>query len=168
MSYVTAVTNHTAAGYINVADVNRIYGNARLASQLTAISWTNITFDDVAAAETTTTPTNILEMINTTLANIERMRLAGEDAGVTGISTEIKDDWLAGAGNPAPIYSHVNIWESTIDAIWEYFGGPALDVCPTLTADLTITTGNYLVVVDCIDTDTFSIILEGTAVLYII
>jgi hypothetical protein len=128
---------------------------------------TPIDFDLVSETPTTSTIPAVANF-NTLLANLETMRLAVASESIVGAQTEIKDDWLEGTSNPVFDYADCNLWESTIDAIWDHWGGNSLDECPTLTGDLTITTGNYEVYIDCIDMDTYNIDLQGTANLYII
>lgn len=169
MSYTTAKTNWIASDYFNVVDWNRIYNNSHLASALAAILRAEtIVFDVVAMPAISDNPQTAGGKLNTILANIERLRLAVADEAIAGALLEIKDDWELGPDKAVPNYNHANLWESTIDAIWEYFDGPSLDICPTLTADLTIPTGTQYIVVDCIDPDTFEIIIEGTGELFVI
>src|SRR3990172_3602404 len=172
MAYVTAVTdrtalditNRTSKAFMNVADWVRVYGNAELVNSLTSImANVLITFGQLAIPTITSIPS--VTGVNTLAGNIEATRLAAVADGATGISTEIKDNYIGGAQGDSPKYTDINLWESTLDAIWNYYDGASLDVCPTLTGNLTITTGNQLIVVDCIDIDGFSIILEGTGIL---
>lgn len=175
MSYVTPVTDRTYAdlvalnskAYMNVVDWARIYGNSRLVNSLAAIELaTGIQFNILSIPTTTTIPS--ATDVNTLAGNIERARLAVVGESIPGTSTEIKDDYIAGAGEMAPKYTDVNLWESTLDAIWEYYNGPDLDVCPTLSADLTILTGAQEIYVDCINPGNFEIIIQGTGELHII
>lgn len=175
MSYTTPVTDRTqtdittrtSKAFMNVADWLRIYGNAKLTNSLAEIMLdAAIQFDEVADPAITTI--SDVTDFNTLLANLERLRLAVAGESIPGTSTEIKDDYEAGPGKDAPDFTDVNLWESTVDAIWEHFDGPDLEVCPTLTADLTVTNGNIHIVVDCLDADGYGIILEGDAKLYII
>jgi hypothetical protein len=168
MAYVTPVTNRTAASYWNVSDWTRVYRNCQLASALSEIeTGTPIDFDLVSETPTASTIPAV-DNFNILLANLERMRLAVASESISGAQTEIKDDWLEGVSNPVFGYSDCNLWESTIDAIWDHWDGDSLDECPTLTATLTITTGNYEVYVDCLADDGFDIITESGADLYII
>jgi len=167
MPYTTPVTNHSAASHFNVADWTRIYRNSQLASSLAGIMLgTPIQFDAIVLPTTTTNPTTALAMLNTILANIERMRLAM--VALIPTLTEVKDDWTAGAGTISPSYTHANQWETTIDAVWDYYSGDSLTGPLTLSADLTVATGTTLIVVDSINTAGYDIILQGTAKLYII
>lgn len=119
MSYVTAVTNHTASGYFNVADWTRIYGNALEAnSAFTTAVGTTVAFTAVTAPTTSTDPTTILAKFNSLLANIELLRVASVTFLPT-LTTEIKDDYIAGAGEETLDYYDVNLWESTIDYIYQ-------------------------------------------------
>jgi hypothetical protein len=175
MAYVTPITDRSQAdiiaqnskAYWNVADFERVYRNSQLANALAEIELdTPIDFDILTAPTITTIPAVV--DFNTFLANIERLRLAVVGESIPGTETEIKDDYIAGTGQDAPDYHDANLWESTIDAIWEHFNGPDLEVCPTLTADLTVTTGNNQIYVDCLDMANFDVDLQGTANLYII
>lgn len=170
MSYTTPITDRTHAdvlarnskAFLNVADWNRIYNNARLANALAVIELaTPIAFDPVSEPTIATIPT--ASWPNTMLANIERLRL--EMVALIPTLTEIKDDWEGGAHKPVFDYQYVNQWERTIDAIWEYFDGSDLDVCPTLAANLTLS-ADYIVV-DCIDTNGHTLDTNGHT-LYII
>lgn len=174
MSYITAITDRTAAdiaalnskAYINIADWSRIYGNSRLTSLLAAILRDEvILFDVVTMPAVSDNPQTAGGKLNTILANIERLRLAVADEAIAGALVEIKDDWELGPDKESPKYTHANIWESTVDAIWEFYGGPALEVCPTLSADLTLI-ADYIVV-DCIDTNGHTLDTNGHT-LYII
>jgi hypothetical protein len=173
VAYVTPITDRTAAdiaarnskAYMNVADWTRIYGNSQLVNSLaTVIRNEIILFNALALPTITTIPT--VAYVNTMLANIDRLRLAVAD--VLPDLTEVKDDWLAGSGNPSPNYIDANLWESTLHAIWTYYEGATFPVCPTLTANLTIPAGQQFIYIDCIDADGFDIDLQGTARLAII
>lgn len=174
MSYVTPVkdrvlsdvTTPTAKGYLNVADFVRIYGNARLTSALASIELgTSIAFTFVSAPTTTTTE-GIYTMLNTLLSSVETLRLAM--VALIPTLTEVKDDWTPGPNEDAPDYTDANLWETTIDAIWDYYSGDNLVVCPTLTENLTILTGETVVYVDCLETDGYDIDIQGTGALHII
>lgn len=163
----TDIANKTSKAYWNVADWIRVYGNSEVTNSLTEIMLnTPIQFDLLTAPTTTTIPT--VADFNTFLANIERTRVAVQSESIPGTGSEIKDDWAAGASESAPTYINANLWESTIDAIWNHWNGGDLEVCPTLTADLTITTGNREIYIDCLDAADFNIDLQGTAQLFII
>jgi hypothetical protein len=167
MSYVTAVTNKTAASYWNVADWVRVYGNSQLVNSLAEIMLdTPIVFNTLTAPTITTIP--VVTDFNTFLANIERTRVAVAGESIAGTTTEIKDDYEAGPNKQAPNYVDANLWESTIDAIWEHFNGPDLDVDLVLSADLTVTTGMTLIIVDSLDANGFNITVEDGATLAII
>jgi len=174
MAYVTAVTDRDAADIVarnskafwNVADWTRVYNNTLLVYSLIEAHGSIFTPTLLSSPVITTIPS--VTDFNLFLANIENIRAAVSGEPISGISIAIKTDWIAGPGQPAPKYSDANLWESTLDAIWNYYGGPSLPVCPTLAADLTITTGNQGVYVDCIDAANFDIDLQGTANLYII
>ena len=175
MAHVTAVTdrtalditNRTSKAFMNVADWVRVYGNAELVNSLTSImANVLITFGQLATPTITSIPA--ITDVNTLAGNIELTRLAAVADGVTGISTEIKDNYVGGAQGDSPKYTDVNLWESTLDAIWIYYDGASLPVCPTLTEDLTVTTGTNAIYVDCLDLANFNIDLQGTANLIII
>jgi len=178
MAYITPITDRDAAdiaaqnskAYWNAADWERVYNNSRLTRDLTEILLSApIAFTHLPTVTVATVPygadfTNFLAF----LTNIETLRLAVVGESIPGTSTEINDNWIPGRDQDAPDYMDANLWESTIDAIWEYYNGPDLLVCPTLTGDLTITTGNQAIYVDCIDCADFNIDLQGTANLFII
>lgn len=162
------VTTPTSKGYFNVADWTRIYNNARLTSSLTFIQAGGTeAFTPITAPTTSTIPTLFISMFQTLTANIEQFRARMQAAALLTLPS-IKTDWLAGAGNVAPNYQHVNQWESTIDAIWDYWSGDSLLVCPSLSANLTIPTGTTAIYVDCIDSNGHNIEVQGTGKLYII
>jgi hypothetical protein len=173
MAYSTPVTDRTSAdiaarnskAFLNVSDWTRIYNNSQVVNSLAAIMLgAGIAFDTIALPTITTIPS--VTNLNLLTGNIERVRVAV--IAVLPSLTEIKDDYEAGPDKTAPKYTDVNLWESTLDAIWNYYDGPDLDVCPTLAADLTVATGTNHIVVDCIDAANFNIDIQGTGNLYII
>lgn len=174
MAYTTPVTDRTAAdivaknskAYFNVADWTRVYNNSQLVNSLVTVMLDErITFDTLTAPTIATIPT--VTDFNTMIANIERTRF--EVAANTPIvAVEIKDDWAAGFNQDAPDYIDANLWESTLDAIWDYYSGDSIEVCPTLTGNLTVLTGASAIYVDCLDTANYIVDLQGTAVLHII
>ena len=167
MSYVTPVKNHTATSYFNVADWTRVYGNSRLASFLAAIMLDEaIAFTAVTAPTVATNPSTILSMVNSLCANIEAARLAM--AALLPALTEVKDDWTAGQAATPPNYSHVNQWETTIDAIWDYYDGDNLEVCPDLAANLVVGTGEVQIFVGCVNTNGYDITINDTGVMHVI
>ena len=177
MSYVTAITDRvlsdvttpTSKGLFNVADWTRVYGNAKITTELTEVMLeTPITFNAVTSPTTSTALVSLYTMFNTLLANIERLRLAVAGESIPGTSTEIVDDWTPGPNEDSPDYTDVNLWESTVDAIWDYWGGGDLDVDMVLAEDLIIPTATQLIVVDSIDTAGYNIDIQGTGKLYII
>ena len=177
MSYVTAITDRvladvtptpTSKGYFNVADWTRVYENARLASALAALELgTPIVFNS-ATAPTITTVQGIHTALNILLANIERMRLAVAGESIAGTTTEIEDNWVSGANEDAPDYTDANLWESTVDAVWEHYGGPDLENCPSLTGNLVVGTGVTQIYVGCVDTNGYDITVNDTGVMHII
>ena len=115
----TDVTNKTSKAYFNIADWLRVYNNTQVTKALVDfLLSTSVTFDTLSTPTTETIPT--ITELNTLLANIERIRLAAEPT-VTGLS-EIKDDWVAGAGYPSPDYQNVNDWENVLDVIYNTIG----------------------------------------------
>lgn len=167
MAYITPVTNRTANSFFNVADWSRIHDNSKLLNSLMRIVWDAGLFIEFTVPIITTNPELALSNLNTMLENIEvnmRQYVTTELPALT----PVKYDWPAGRDVDSPSYIHANQWEITIDAMWEYFDGPDLLVCPTLEANLTILTGTYLVVVDCIDVDDFELVIEGTGRLFVI
>jgi hypothetical protein len=170
MSYTTAVTDRAASdvttptskGYFNVADWTRIYRNAQLAASVAEyVLSTSIVFNEVTVIPTTLTIPSVTDF-NTLLANIERLRLAVV-AHITSLVNTVKNDWVAGAGEQAPSYTDVNLWESVIDAVWVFYSGSGYPICPTLSADLVLTGSSIYVAIDCIDAATFKIDLSSTS-----
>jgi len=108
----TDIANRTSKAFINVADWTRIYDNALFVNPIvgTALGLT-IQFDTVSVPTSTTIPT--VTDVNKLTGNIERMRVVAEAIG----TVEVKDDYIAGAGQIAPDYLNVNDWEETIDII---------------------------------------------------
>ncbi len=173
--YVTPVTDRDQAdidalnskAYFNVADWSRIYNNSYLVSSLAAVI-----LDEAISFTFLTTPTitefpNLLEF-NAFVANIEAVRLAVAAENIDGTDTEIVDDYAGGYSNPSPNYVDANLWESTLDAIWAFYDGPDILECPTLIANLTITTGNRGIYIDCLNMADFNADLQGTARLIVI
>lgn len=175
MSYTTAVKDRTLAdiaarnskAFFNVADWTRIKNNEQvtrnLAEILLSISVSATLISDVTTASIPTVST-----LNALLTNIENLRLAVAGESIPGTDTEIKDDWGSGLSSTSPTWQDANLWESTIDAIWDYINGAIYDNCPTLTVNLTVTTGNRQIYIDCLDAVNYNIDLQGTAKLYII
>jgi hypothetical protein len=172
MAYVTAITDRvlsdvttpTSKGYFNVADWTRIYDNARLtASLVNIVDDEAYTFPSIGypTIENIPTVTDFNDLLNA----IEIMRSA---VSVAGALVEIKDDWISGNGETSPDYSDANLWENTVDVIWNFYGGGVIEVCPTLTEDVTVLNGEKLIYIDCVDTDTFAIHTEGSGAVYII
>lgn len=172
MSYVTPVTDRSQAdivaknskAFFNVTDWERIYNNARLAIDLARIiGGLSVGWDDIYQQYITYIP-NVTHF-NTLLENIE---LARQAVNIPTAATVIKYDWEAGSRKQAPKYTHVNQWEKTINAIWTYYNGGSIPVCPVLSSNLTVLTGNYALYIDCLDMADYNIDLQGTAKLYII
>ncbi len=175
MSYTTPVTDRTYAdiaarnskAFFNVADWTRIKGNEYITRSLAEILLSiSVSTTPIADVTTVTIPT--ASNINPLLTNIENLRLAVAGLSIAGTSTEIKDDWATGMAVASPTFSDVNLWESTLHAIWTYINGAIYDNCPTLTVNLTVTTGNRQIYIDCLDTANYTVDLQGTATLYII
>jgi len=175
MSYIAPVTDRTQAdivsqnskAYWNVSDWERVYNNARLCNALTAVTL------DVVIAFTTITPPTILTIdtyptIIPMLVNIEALRVAVISYNIPGTLTPIKTDWEMGSRKPAPKFTHVNQWESTIDAIWDYWSGDGFEVCPTLTGDVTILTGSKHIYIDCVNLADYNITIQGTGKLIVL
>jgi hypothetical protein len=170
MTYTTAIsdrvlsdiTTPTAKGYMNVLDWVRIYENSKLVNSLAAIMLATPIVFTYITAPTTSTIAGTYALFNALLINIELIRLAVVALSIAGTSTVIESDIQSFD------YVDVNLWESTLDAIWNYYDGPALEVCPTLTGNLTVTTGNNAIYVDCLDMADYNVDLQGTANLYII
>ncbi len=175
MSYTTPVTDRTYAdiaarnskAYMNAADWQRIKNNEQVTRNLSEILL-SISVSATLIADVTTASIPTVSTVNALLTNIENLRLAVAGESITGTSTEIKDDWAAGLSGTSPTFADVNLWESTIHAIWTYINGAIYDNCPTLTVNLTVTTGNQEIYIDCLDAADYNIDLQGTAKLYII
>ena len=173
MSYTTPVTDRTAAdlvarnskAFMNVADWVRIYENSRIVHDIVEIEGGSpIAFTAISTPTSTSIP--MITDVNTLTENIETTRFELEFIEtVPGAQIPIKHDYEAGASKPAFDYKDVNRWESTLDAIFEFFG---VEECPTLSANLTVLTGTHEIYVDCLDMATFDVDLQSTANLYII
>lgn len=175
MSYTTPITDRTYAdiaarnskAYFNVADWTRIKGNEQIVRRLTEILLSISVSASLIPDVTTLTIPKATE-INLLLTNIENLRLAVAGESIVGTTTEIKDDWASGISGTSPTIVDVNLWESTIDAIWAHFLGNTYPVCISLSSNLTVTNGNRYIAIDCIDANNYDISLEGDAALYII
>lgn len=176
MSYTTPVTDRTAAdllarnskAFFNVADWTRIYNNAELVAGLIWVIGDDPQWESVATIPTITTIPVVADF-NTLTGNIERTRLAALNTDtIPGISTEIETGYTAGASYPTFNYRDVNLWESTLDTIWDFYDGANYGVCPTLAASLTVLTGINQIYIDCLDADTFDIDLQDAANLIIL
>ena len=175
MSYTTPVTDRTYAdiaarnskAYFNAVDWQRIKNNELVTRNLAEILL-SISVSATMIADVTTASIPNVSTVNALLTNIENLRLAVAGESITGTSTEIKDDWAAGMSAVSPTFADVNLWESTLHAIWTYINGAIYDNCPTLTVNLTVTTGNQQIYIDCLDADNYTVDLQGTATLYII
>lgn len=175
MSYTTPVTDRTAAdvvakntkAHFNVADWTRIYRNAQLVNSLVEILIEDgpLSFPVVSAPAITSIPS--VADFDTLLLSIETFRTT--NSLLTAVApTAIKHDWIAGVGYPSPKYTDVNLWETTIDAIWTYLNGSSYLACPTLSANLTLATATTAIYINCIDTSTYTIDLQGTSKLFIL
>ena len=153
--------------FFNIADWQRIKNNELVTRNLAEILL-SISVSATMIADVTTASIPTVSTVNALLTNIENLRLAVAGESITGTSTEIKDDWAAGMSAASPTFADVNLWESTIHAIWIYINGAIYDNCPTLTVNLTVTTGNQEIYIDCLDAADYNIDLQGTAKLYII
>jgi len=166
MGYSTAVTNRTISSYFNVADWTRIYRNGQLAISLTEYNQSTTISYPTQVDKTTANIPDVADF-NGVLVGLEAMRLLVVSLIPSLSGTGIKDDWVEGVSNPVFDYSDVNLWETVIDAVWSYYSGSSYSVCPTLTGNLTVTTGNDDVYIDCIDIATYTVDLQGTAHLYV-
>ena len=175
MSYTTAVTDRTAAdvvakntkAYFNIADWSRIYRNAELVNSLCEILVEDgpLSFPIVSTPTITIIPS--ITDFNSLLSSVEVFRTL--NSAITAVApTAIKHDWIAGVGEISPKYTDVNLWESTIDAIWTYLNGTSYAACPTLTTNLTIPTLSFENYINCIDTGTYTIKIQGDSRLFII
>lgn len=175
MSYTTAVKDRTLAdiaarnskAFFNAADWTRIKENARITKNL-AESLLSIYVPWLGTVDVTTAYIPTVSNVNDLLTNIEKLRLAVVSQSIPNTDTEIKDDWTAGLSGTSPTWKDANLWESTIDAIWQYFNGSSYVNCPTLTATLTILTGTSVIYVGCVETAGYQIDIQGTGALHII
>ncbi len=174
MSYVTPVTDRTAAdiaarnskAYFNITDWTRIYRNAQLVNSLVEISvGAANSFPVITAPVIIDLPS--VTTFNSLLLSIENFRTASAPIEAVAPSA-VKHNWIAGVGQPAPKYTDVNLWETTINAIWIYLNGSGYSMCPTLSADLTLATATTAIYINCIDTSTHIIDLQGTSKLFIL
>lgn len=127
MSYTTPitdrtqsdVTNKTSKAYLNVADWNRIYGNAQYVNGLFSHLGTSVSFPTISTPTTSSFPS--VTDFNSLLASIENMRLALVAIGIniSGLTT-IFSSWVAGYSQDAPDYQDVNTWEQSIDLIYNF------------------------------------------------
>jgi hypothetical protein len=173
MAYITPVTDRTAAdliaknskAYWNVADWERVYHNFILVKTFVELVMPTTVAITELGAPNSAVVTQVSEF-NFFLENIENLRLAVESESIPGTAIAIKDDYVAGPTAKAPDYRDANRWESTIDAIWEHFDGPDVDVCPSLSGNLVLTT--QYIVIDCIDTNGHTITINSGGSLHII
>lgn len=175
MSYTTPVTDRTLAdiaarnskAYFNVTDWTRIYRNAQIVNSLVEIYEEEgpISFPSVTTQTTAAIPA--LADFNALLLSIETCRLKNIAFYIIA-TTSIKHDWVAGYGQLAPTYSDVNLWEFTINVMWEFENNQYnFEVCPTLLSNLTLN-NTRKVYIDCLDAANYEIDLQSTAELYII
>lgn len=175
MSYTTAVKDRTLAdiatrtskAYFNAADWTRVKGNARITKNL-AEPLLSINVPWLGTVDVTTASIPTVSNVNALLTNIENLRLAVAGESIPNTDTEIKDDWAAGVSGTSPTWQDANLWESTIDAIWQYLNGSTYDNCPTLNTALTVLTGTLAIYVGCIETAGYQIDIQGTGELHLI
>lgn len=176
MAYQTPVTDRSPAdlaarnskAFFNLTDYIRIYENARLTR-----AWAQYTtgfpipFTTIEYPTMLTDPRTIVLKLRDLASNIEALRDQFA-ASIPGLEQQVKTDWEAGTNKPGIDYIHLNQWEKIVDDIWVFlFGGVLLQVCPTLTGDLGVGSGNSFSVVDCINMDGYNIYLYGSAQLFI-
>jgi len=131
MAWVTPVTDRTLSdilnketkGYFNKADWTRIYDNSDVLNDLIDSKFSEtITFDTVVVPNIDGAPNSILALLNTTLANVERMRvelLASFPFVLITGAVEVVDDWEAGDLKVVPDYTDVNEWEETLGIMYD-------------------------------------------------
>jgi len=106
----TDVTWHTAKGFFNLSDWQRIYQNSYTASIATGSS-----FDTITPPTLTSIPSIV--NLNKLILNIERARLASISAGAL---SSLRYNW--GEGNVSAIrFTDVNLWEQTLAAILDVY-----------------------------------------------
>lgn len=174
MSYVTPITDRaqsdidsrTSKGFWNVSDWTRVYGNSYLISSLVNITPGYACAFILLNAPTVTTIPTITDF-NNFLTNIETLRnvVYTNEGAPASIATAIKDNYVGGLDGTWPNYADVNYWETVLDAIWNYYSFSSIQVCPTLTSNLTLT--NFKIYIDCLDMGIYSVD-TGVYNLYII
>lgn len=103
------VANRTAKAFFNLADWERVYGNAEYLNMLVELLLSiDVTFDIVPTQTMTTIPT--VAHFNTVLTNLNQIRIDAGLSGVVGLDA-LKADWAAGANETTPDYLDVNEWE---------------------------------------------------------
>lgn len=173
--YTTPVTDRTAAdvtakntkAYFNIADWIRIYRNAQIVNSLCEIVVEDgpLLFPIVATPTITSIPS--ITDFNSLLLSIENFRTLNSLIQAEA-PTAIKHDWIAGVENAAPKYTDVNLWENTINLVWEYLNASSYSECPTLTGDLILNSTNHDIYIGCIDSGSYDIDLQDTSRLFII
>ena len=114
------ITNKTAKAYFNIADWKRVYNNLGNAINLEeVIEGNGIVLPVIAEPTITTIPT--VSIFNAMLLALEELRL-NLIGYLPSLTTNIKHDWVAGSGSVAPDYKDVNLWEQTIDIIYNNIG----------------------------------------------
>lgn len=126
MPYETPVTdrmwsdivNKTTKGYFNLADWERIYGNALYVhDDIEALLGITIAFTTIAALDIETWVD--VDDVNALLANINAINTASAFPVIEGLEL-LRADWLAGPYAISPDYEDVNLWEQTLDNIRNY------------------------------------------------
>lgn len=124
MAYITPITDRTAAdvtaknskAYLNIVDWNRIYNNSvETHDYILAKIGADVDFDELNEVAIDDIPNKT--DLNTLLTNIENMRVWEEGVFSLGLD-EVKDDWDEGYSADAPDYEDANLWEQTIDDIY--------------------------------------------------
>lgn len=171
--YTTPVTDRTSAdivaknskAYFNVADWTRIYRNAQITNSLVEIFiGSPLLFLTVQDPTILSIPFN--QTFNALLTHIETFRTASPLLEAVA-PDEIFHAWQSGPGQLSPKYTDVNLWETTIDAVWTYLNGSSYPSCPTLSADLVLLTATSAIYIGCIDEGAYDIDLQGTSKLFI-
>lgn len=168
----TDIDNKTSKAYFNISDWNRIANNIIVTRHLVdvirdiSVGFTLQYHTMAVFGPTSTASIDTFTPIATLTNSITNLRAAVLDEipslpSITSFPTP-------GTNQPAPNYTHVNQWESVVNTVWDFYGGPALLVCPSLGSNITRAAGTTTIFVDCLDMEDFNVDLQDTARLAII
>jgi len=107
-----------AKAFFNLVDWTRIHDNTAVVDgQVAALLGLSVTLIELSTPAISDHPT--AGSINDLVENIERVRIGAALPAGIGL-VELKTDWAAGTGAPAPDYTHVNAWENNLDLLHEF------------------------------------------------